>query len=73
MEPVRDGWCQHTDDGHFHALALYDGVWMNVGFSCLCVYDVSSEHGAVDLANPLVVDGMASLDVVVADGLSVIA
>ena len=72
VQPVGDGWRQHTDDGNLHAFAVEHGVGVDVGQAGCRADDVGPQRWAAHLANPLVVDLMARLDVVVADGLAVV-
>ena len=71
-EPVGDGGREHTEDGDSHSSALDDGVGLQIGIARLGVDDVGSEQRKVECLMPGIIDGMARLHVVVADGLGVI-
>ena len=72
-QPVGDGGREQADDGDARAATLQDGVGLEVGLVGLGVDDVGAQDGAVGGAHPFVVDPMARLHVVVANGLRVIA
>ena len=72
-QPVGDGGREQADDCDARAATLQDGVGLEVGLVGLGVDDVGAQDGAVGGAHPFVVDPMARLHVVVANGLRVIA
>ena len=73
VEPAGDGWRQHAKDGYLHALALDHGIGTDIRQPSRCVDDVRTQHRAVHLAYPFVVDLMARLHIVIAHCLSIIA
>ena len=65
-EPHGDGGGYHAENGHAHAVALEDGVGLEVRLAGGGVDDVGTEHGIAAVGGPAVEDAAAGLHVVVA-------
>ena len=71
-QPVRDGRSEHTEDGNLHTLTVEDDIRFDVRSLGLGVDDVGTDHRTVEFLDPLVVNRMACLNVVITKGLCVI-
>ena len=82
VQPVRDGWCQHTDDTDLHTVLVMNRVGVNtcIDMFWLCYLsvlvflldDVSTQQRTTNLTDPFVIDLVSWFDIMVANGLSVI-
>ena len=71
-QPVGDGWGQHAEHCHLHALTLQDDVRFHVRLAGLRFDDVGTEHRTVEFLDPFVVNGMSRFNIVITKGLCVI-
>ena len=71
-QPVRNSWSQHAEHGNLHTLAVQDNVWLDIRLASLSINDVGAQNWAVQLLDPLVVDCMAGLYIVITERLCII-
>ena len=71
-QPVRDGRSNHAQDGNLHTLAVEDDIRFHVRSLGLGVDDIGTDHRTVEFLDPLVVNRMTGLNVVITKGLCVI-
>ena len=71
-QPVRDGRSNHAEDGNLHTLAVEDDIRFHVRSLGFGVDDVGTDHRTVEFLDPLVVNRMTGLNVVITKGLCVI-